>query len=201
MGRAEPAGSELPNLGGSVIRDGKIFAKNTGICVEDGYRGSKLHLGSGKIHWDGWLNVDLHEKADVHWDLRKLELPDEFADVAVAIHVLEHFYAWEAPDLLKEWKRVLKPGGRLILELPCLDKVMHYIAKAVADKRPMMEWCTMHAFWGDPKHESPAMCHKWGYTMASLKDLLLSVGFTDPMFENPRYHFPVRDMRVTAVKE
>jgi predicted SAM-dependent methyltransferase len=169
--------------------------------VEDDYRGPKLHLGSGTIHWDGWLNVDQNEKSDVQWDLRKLELPNDHADIAVAIHVLEHFYAWEAEDLLTEWKRVLKPGGKLVLELPCLDKVLQYVAKCVSEKLPMMEWATMHVFWGDPKYKSVPMCHKWGYTMTSLTELLLTVGFKDPMFENPRYHFPIRDMRVTAFKE
>ena len=39
--------------------------------------------------------------------------------------------------MLKDWLRVLKPGGELIIELPCMDKVMRYMAN-VAERKTMM---------------------------------------------------------------
>jgi predicted SAM-dependent methyltransferase len=69
--------------------------------------------------------------ADIQCDLRKLELATDSADAVAAIHVLEHFYEWEVYDLLTEWKRVLKPGGKMILELPCMDKVFAYVHNCV----------------------------------------------------------------------
>ena len=201
MGVAEPRGSELADLGSAVLRGESVFAHNTGVCVEDSHIGTKVHLGSGSIYWDGWLNVDLHgHKADLKCDLRKLELPDDHASVAVAIHVIEHFYLWDATTVLREWRRILKPGGVLILELPCMDKVFHYIASCMNSKSPLLSSFSWFAFWGDPSHRSEAMCHKWGYTIDSIKELVTAAGFEGVVSTKPRYHFPARDMRIEACK-
>jgi len=102
--------------------------------------------------------------------------------------------------MLAEWMRVLKPGGQLILELPCMDKVLHHIhacMKHGAQLSPSMGW---FVFWGDPKYRDPLMVHKWGYTKQSMRDTMASVGFDQITIEEPRYHFPIRDMRLTGVK-
>lgn len=103
-------------------------------------------------------------------------------------------------NVLLEWKRVLKRGGKLILELPCMDKVLHYLREALEKREPMVGAFAWFAFWGDPKYKSVAMTHKWGYTIASLQQALQTAGFERIAFERPRYHFPARDMRVVAYK-
>lgn len=119
----------------------------------------------------------------------------------MAIHVIEHFYKWEALPLLKEWRRVLKPGASLVLECPCMDKVYDYIAQLVKlGHKNKSEFMTKWAFWGDPKHQDPLMCHKWGYFADDLVALVREAGFVDVKLEEPRYHFAMRDMRVTGVK-
>lgn len=133
-------------------------------------------------------------------DLRNLPFDDGFADRAVAIHVLEHFYFWEVPAVLAEWKRVLKPGGRLALELPCMDKVFGYISESLQKNSPPHPTFSWLALWGDPRHRDPAMCHRWGYFKTDLQNLLTEAGFIDIRDEEPKYHFPIRDMRFTAIK-
>lgn len=50
-------------------------------------------------------------------DASALSFPDATFDRVIAAHVLEHLYR---PHLvLREWNRVLKPGGILTLVLPC----------------------------------------------------------------------------------
>ncbi len=78
---------------------------------------------------------------------------------------------------------------------------MHYIQLAMQAKEPMQAWCSWHALWGDPNYHDPKMTHKWGYTKQMVHDLLATAGFTHMQMAPPRYHFPMRDMRVTAIKE
>lgn len=127
-------------------------------------------------------------------------IDSDSADAVAAIHVIEHFYEWEALPMLLEWKRILKPGGKMILELPCLDKVFAYIARQMNAGKPIEHFLSMWAMWGDPKHEDPGMCHKWGYFNSTLRELLTAAGMREITFMKPRYHFPFRDMRVECVK-
>jgi predicted SAM-dependent methyltransferase len=158
-------------------------------------------LGSGKIRWNGWVNIDLYsDVSDVKCDLRKLEFPDDYADVAVAVHVIEHFYEWEAQEVLAEWRRVLKPGGKIVLELPSMNKVFNYIRDAMNAEQQLIATFSWFAIWGDPREKSAPMCHKWGYTKQMIKDKLIASGFKDIAFESPNYHFPSRDMRVVGYK-
>jgi ubiquinone/menaquinone biosynthesis C-methylase UbiE len=181
----------------------RVTAQNTGNCAEDSLAAGEvaLHLGSGRHVWTGWCNIDgFNAAADVQADLRKLPFPDSHADRAVAVHVFEHFYQWEVADLLLEWKRVLRPGGRLVLELPCMDKVFGYIVHRLnkgAAPSPMMSWLPL---WGDPKYKDPAMSHKWGYFNEDMRRLLTAAGFEQLSNPEARYHFPIRDMRWEAVK-
>lgn len=117
-----------------------------------------------------------------------------------AIHVLEHFYAWETIPALTEWKRILKPGGKLILELPCLDKVFAYIAWCVQNKEGMLPFMTVHALYGDTNHRSVAMCHKVGFFAEDVISMLKHIGMRDVKSEDALYHFRFRDMRITAIK-
>jgi len=193
-------GHEHPNIQGAEVRDGRIYAKNIDRQVEDTYE-TAYNLGCGNKKWDGWINVDLHSDiSDIKCDLRKLEIASDSADAVAAIHVLEHFYEWEVADLLTEWKRVLKPGGKMILELPCMDKVFAYVTNCVHSKEPLQPFMTMWALYGDPKHKSEAMCHKWGWFQNPLRNMLESVGMTEIKFCEPNYHFPFRDMRVECLK-
>ena len=187
-------------FGGTTIREGKIYAANTDRNVEDSYE-TAYNLGCGTKKWDGWINVDLHsDVSDLKCDLRKLEIASDSADAVAAIHVLEHFYEWEVYDLLTEWKRVLKPGGKMILELPCMDKVFAYIHNCVVHKQSLQPFMTTYALWGDPKYKDPAMCHRWGWFETPLRQMLQSVGMERIEFLDPRYHFPFRDMRVECYK-
>lgn len=133
-------------------------------------------------------------------DLLAMPFPNDHADRAVAVHVFEHFYFWDAPKFLAEVKRVLKVGGKIVLELPCMDKVFSHIAARLRkgeSPSPTFSWL---AIWGDPRYESAAMTHKWGYCKADMVKVLTEAGFVDVKSEEPNYHFPKRDMRFVATK-
>lgn len=185
------------------IRAGEVFAGARGQCMEDPCDGVKVQLGCGHKPWDGWTNIDgerAAKSADVVSDLRSLPLETGSVDVAVAVHVFEHFYEWEGRAVLVEWQRILKPGGTLILELPSMLKVMYYLKACLEQQQPFWMQMSWWAMWGDPRYQDPAMCHKWGYTEVMIQKLLEEVGFINVRVEAPRYHVKQRDMRVVATK-
>jgi ubiquinone/menaquinone biosynthesis C-methylase UbiE len=167
--------------------------------VEDHYSAA-YNLGCGNKRWTGWINIDLSDDADLQSDLRSLPIESESADAVAAIHVLEHFYHWEAKDLLMEWKRILKPGGKMILELPCLNRIADYLGWCVANNKDILPFMSLTALYGDPRYKDPAMCHKWGWFEQPLDQLLKSLEFKSVTFMQARYHFPFRDMRFECVK-
>lgn len=116
------------------------------------------------------------------------------------MHVLEHFWPWEVADVLLEWKRVLKPGGVLILELPNMTKVFgHIVARLRKGEQPSPSFSWL-PLWGDPSYKREEMMHKWGYFEGDMMQILGEAGFTDIRQTEAKYHFPIRDMRFEATK-
>jgi ubiquinone/menaquinone biosynthesis C-methylase UbiE len=62
-------------------------------------------------------------------DVVRLPYEDAIFDCAVSLNVLVHFPNWR--EALLEWKRVVRPGGRLIFDIHTQD---HVIAACGADK-------------------------------------------------------------------
>jgi SAM-dependent methyltransferase len=114
---------------------------------------------------------------------------------ARAIHVVEHFWPWEAVDVVTEWVRVLKPGGQLAIECPCLDKVLYLMQ--VPEAPPAM---TYWALYGDPRHKDPAMMHRWCYGKLQLVKLMMQAGLVNIRPEPVQFHHPIRDMRIVGNK-
>ena len=81
----------------------------------------KLHLGCGKRHLNGYLNIDARDDvgADMVMDVTHLDdISAGTVDLIYACHVLEHVPRNQTLDVLREWRRVLKPGGLLRLAVP-----------------------------------------------------------------------------------
>lgn len=78
---------------------------------------TKLHLGCGKIRLPGYTNVDIQPgpAVDRVADLRALPWPDASVDLVYSCAAIEHFGRREWIGVLREWARVLKPGGLLRL--------------------------------------------------------------------------------------
>ena len=168
----------------------------------------RLNLGCGDKKLPGFVNVDVAPSRkgvvpDVISDLRKLDFADESVDEVLSVHVIEHFYYWEVQTVLAEWRRLLKPGGRIILECPNL---LYGAQQLVNDPSLAMQggeaWSTtMYVIYGDPGWEDPLMCHRWGWTPESLSAELERAGFVG-VHEKPAVfkRGNPRDMRIVAIK-
>jgi SAM-dependent methyltransferase len=169
----------------------------------------RLNLGCGDKILPGFVNVDVVEaragqRPDVICDLHQLHpFADDSADEVMAIHVVEHFWRWEVEEVLREWLRVLKPGGRMVLECPnLLSAARELLAdpeqRARADQAGQR---SMWVFYGDPGWKDPLMIHRWGYTPASLAELMRQVGLVNVRQEPAQYKLrEPRDMRLVGDK-
>lgn len=167
----------------------------------------KIHMGCGARILPGWINIDIQKhpdaKADpeILADARKVPLPDGCASLIQAIHLWEHFYLWECDALIAEWRRLLKPGGVLVLELPDLAKCARNLLDGIEGKNPGQ--LSMWGIFGNPGLNDPYMCHRWGWTPKTLSNFLKENGFTDMIQSVPQYH-PAgrerRDMRIQVIR-
>lgn len=169
----------------------------------------KINICCGKRILPGYLNIDAYPNAedpqpDVLLHAHKLiGLHDHDFDEIMCIHGWEHFYLWECEKVIAEWKRVLKPGGKLILELPdilkCADNLITISRTGKQFKNN--DQMTMWGLFGDATLENPAMIHKWGWHPQSLIKFLKDHGFVNIREEVTQYH-PAgrhhRDMRIVS---
>lgn len=133
----------------------------------------KLHLGCGKLKLDGYINIDLFD-SDFDHDIRDFRgvYDDATIDEIYICHVLEHFGRRELIDILKEYKRILKPDGLLRIAVPDLE---HVIKLYNEDKKNIYK--IMGLLYGGQKNEHDY--HKFGFTFDTLYNILTCVGFCD----------------------
>jgi len=79
----------------------------------------RLNLGCGKDIRKDYINIDAtaHTGVTVQ-DIRKLDYENESVDEILLNQVLEHFNNKDLRPSLKEWNRVLKKGGKIVITVP-----------------------------------------------------------------------------------
>lgn len=78
----------------------------------------RLNIGAGGIQIPGFTPIDRKLGSEAF----PLPYPDNSVEEIRASHILEHFTFCDAEKAVKEWVRVLKPGGRLRVAVPDVDK-------------------------------------------------------------------------------
>jgi SAM-dependent methyltransferase len=153
----------------------------------------KLHVGAGSRRLPGWVNIDVYP-AELALNVnRGLPFADGSARVLFASHMLEHlYYPDEALRFLAECRRVLRPGGRLRLVVPDLERYVRAYAEhddaffadrrrtwhGLPEGRTHLEEFLSYAGAG-PDPASFLDSHKYGYDFATLSRLLELAGFED----------------------
>lgn len=126
----------------------------------------KLNLGGGLQKIPGFTTLDRQTGQEV---FPLPVYPDGSVDEVRASHILEHFGHRAAVDVLKEWVRVLKPGGILRIAVPDFD----WIRQHADDRNIPIESYLMGGQTNDDD------VHKSIYTERKLRDMMRYVGLTD----------------------
>jgi predicted SAM-dependent methyltransferase len=159
----------------------------------------RLNLGCGEILEPGYINIDLHyPQADVQMDVRRLEYADNSVEEITSSHLLEHFGKREIPAILKDWHRVLKPGGILKLNLPNLEWCCKNWLAQPPEKKTGLALDMLFGL-----QSSEGEYHKTGFTKPVLRALLEQAGFDDikigDHFSHEQDCFAVRALKKPAV--
>jgi predicted SAM-dependent methyltransferase len=87
----------------------------------------KLNFGCGRVRHAGWVNIDVSwsAAADVRWDVTN-PFPLDAGTCSHIYHesLLEIFPPDEVRALLRDWHRLLAPGGVMRMAMPSLEEVV-----------------------------------------------------------------------------
>lgn len=151
----------------------------------------KLNLGCGKDVREGYENIDINstDKRVVKGDIKNLEYENETVDEIFLNHVLEHLNSSDLRSALKEWNRILKKGGKIIITVPnvigTIKSFLENRLNTLGFPRHYKNWSPEEVvfqmiygradIFGD--NEPEAQQHKTGFCYNRLKRFLEECGF------------------------
>jgi ubiquinone/menaquinone biosynthesis C-methylase UbiE len=165
-----------------------------------------LHVGCGpadpdKVHKQfrgpDWREVRLDIDRGVAPDILGsiVSMPDVPADAVDAVwssHNLEHVYAHEVPKALREFFRVLRPAGVVLITVPDLQHVARSIAKGqleetlyVSPAGPIAPLDMVYGHRPSIEQGNKFMAHHTGFTARTLAHKLEQAGFVAVFVKAP----------------
>jgi FkbM family methyltransferase len=163
----------------------------------------KLNLGAGGIEYEGYLSVDKYDsRAHIDMDITKLDFEDNSVTEILASHVFEHLNPYKSIDILTDWLRVLKPGGKLVMEMPDIEQLCKRFATASTGER----YGILNAIYGSVNTTSSGepgditSPHLFGWWPQSMYDHLVNSGYTNIVFMDEKIPHPESNFRVEAFK-
>ena len=111
---------------------------------------------------------------DMYMDLAEIpyQFENESVDKILIVNTFEHFSQADATKLLKEWYRILKNGGELLIDVPDLIGTLKIVENGKDAEE--MNW-GIRLFYGSQKNDFSF--HKWGYTLETISALSKKIGF------------------------
>lgn len=175
-------------------------------CDPDCEENPKINIGSGQMLKREFINFDMVKiehrgvSTDMYGDILNLGKQfkeNTFAEILSA-HVIEHFREAEAVEMLKSFYRILRPGGKLVLEGPDVVGAFHHYVTAHKNVPEYIE-CLFaernRKDWGEQ------WAHRSGWTGDTAAEAVKKVGFSVLRVGPGLTHgMGPRDFRVEAVK-
>lgn len=109
---------------------------------------------------------------DINMDVRKLDFEDNYADEILCVNLIDHIKKEEFVEALKDWRRVLKEGGILIIDVDDRQKQAEILTSAETNEE--IEWA-LRLIYCD--HAAEGRTHWWGYCPSYLQNILEEAGF------------------------
>ncbi len=168
----------LLNIKSAFYHSQIIYTKNKSS-------GLKVHLGSGEINLQGWVNVDARDFSHIHLkskDLKLKEFSDSSIDEIYLCHVLEHIEFKRIYNTISIFQKKLTKGGVLRISVPSFDSIIK-IYKNNGENLNQVKYALMGG--QDYKYNF----HYSIYNENLLKKIFLDNGFKDILKWNTKEDF------------
>ena len=136
----------------------------------------KINIGCGwRDFGKDWIHIDGGDYSHLDSkDIFNLPQEDNSVDLIYASHIIEYFNREEVIDVLKEWVRVLKPGGILRLAVPDFETMVDLYWNGGYSIEKFLG-----PLYGQMSMGEETIYHKTTYDFDSLSYLLESIGMKD----------------------
>lgn len=156
-----------------------------------------LHVGCGSAtikrmtpgFQQGWREIRFDINPDVRPDIvgtttNMTAVADESVDAVYSSHNVEHVYSYQVPSVLKEFRRVLRPDGFLVVTCPDIETVAKYVAEGklteplyVSPAGPITPLDILYGHSASIRNGEEYMAHRTAFTAATLTAELRAAGF------------------------
>jgi len=133
------------------------------------------------------VDIDPQVKPDVITSTTDLShFQNHSVDAVYSSHNLEHLYIHDVQAALKEFVRVLKPNGFVLITLPDLQAIAQKVVEGELDTTaytskmgPITAFDMLYGHKKTVQEGNSYMAHNSGFTAKSLGQLLLATGFEE----------------------
>lgn len=134
----------------------------------------RLNLGGRNTKIPGFTNVDItpHASVDIVADIADLSMIKDKSVLEIySSHCLEHFPHGKTLDVLKEWHRVMVPGGKCYVAVPDFEALVQaYLGDGLVQ-------FIVDLGWGGQEYKEAF--HYAPFDFPRLANLLMKAGFED----------------------
>ena len=170
---------------GSDITENEQFERDLAeIIFQEGHIIADIGCGKNKIA-DHVIGIDPYAEdngIDIKAYMWELPFKENSLDSLLSFDSLEHISKYQVIPTLREWRRVLKQGGHLVIVVPDFIQVMkEFIIE------PDINW-RLDTIFGTQLHEGEF--HKTGFTVQFIQEYLFESGFlnTFVVYKINAYH-------------
>ena len=158
-----------------------------------------LHVGCGpqtktglkgfdSVEWEEIrFDIDANVNPDIIGSLTDMrQVDDQSVDAVYSSHNIEHVFAHEIPTVLREFRRVLRADGIVVITCPDLQSVCAAVANDrlleplyVSPAGPISAIDILYGHRGFIAGGNTYMAHKCGFTLSTLQSCFIEAGFAN----------------------